>query len=190
MNPRRTVVVVPLKRFDTAKSRLRGTLVDEELSELARRLAEGVIRAAAPRECVVLGDDEQIAEFARTLGARFVRVSSDGLNAAIDDGLEQLRGDVDLAVIAHGDLARPLGLGTYVFDDGLTIVTDRHGTGTNVLAVSPRSSFRAQYGEGSAARHIAQGQRLGLAVNVVRDSPWALDIDGPDDWQIANQPRT
>jgi 2-phospho-L-lactate guanylyltransferase len=187
VSSRRSVVVIPLKSFDVAKSRLRTALSDTQLAELARELAAGVIAASAPRACVVLGDSSEVEQFATERGASFLYVSSRGLNSAVDDGLLQLREKYDLAIVAHGDLARPAGLGSFEFDDEMTVVTDRHGLGTNVLAVPLEVPFRAQYGEGSAARHIAQGRELGLSVRVIRDSPWGLDIDDPDDFEMSRQ---
>ena len=39
------------------------------------------------------------------------------------------------------------------------IVPDRHGTGTNALALDPRGAFEPQFGPGSRARHVRAGAR-------------------------------
>ena len=51
------VVVVPMKRFDVAKERLRlGGVVD--VTSLARSLAASVLQASAPRPVVVVSESE------------------------------------------------------------------------------------------------------------------------------------
>jgi 2-phospho-L-lactate guanylyltransferase (CobY/MobA/RfbA family) len=95
-----------------------------------------------------------------------------------------VRENFDMMIVAHGDLGHPEGLGSAPFDDAVTIVTDRHGTGTNVLAVPTATDFAFSYGPGSAARHLAEAIRRHGRVRVMTDSPWSLDIDEPDDFQI------
>jgi 2-phospho-L-lactate guanylyltransferase (CobY/MobA/RfbA family) len=41
--------------------------------------------------------------------------------------------------------------------------------------------FRFHYGEGSFARHFAEAEKLGLAIETVRSAGLALDIDTPKD---------
>ena len=190
MIPRRTVIVVPLKDFNVAKSRLRSSFSNSELDALARRLAEGVVRAAGPRECVLASDAAAVREFALRCGVPYLSVSAGGLNAAVNDALAQLRGAYDVAVIAHGDLAHPVGLGDYEFADGVTVVTDRHGTGTNVMAIPLESEFVVHYGVNSAVAHEREAHAHGLSVRTITDSPWGLDIDEPADWELAQAPRT
>ena len=69
MSEPRTLVLIPIKSFDASKSRLRGALSDDDTVVLTRRLARGVINAARPRECRVVCDDDEVAEFARECGA-------------------------------------------------------------------------------------------------------------------------
>jgi 2-phospho-L-lactate guanylyltransferase len=88
-------------------------------------------------------------------------------------------------VVAHGDLAHPSGLGSAEFGEGVTIVPDRHGDGTNVLAVPTDGAFDYAYGQGSAARHAQEAARRGWSVTWWRDSPWGLDVDTPDDLDAA-----
>jgi 2-phospho-L-lactate guanylyltransferase len=183
----RTVIVVPLKDFALAKSRLRSLFNDAALEDLVRSLASRVVAAASPRDCVVVADSDDVYQFARHCGVGFLRVSAKNLNGAITESLTQLRSDYEVAVIAHGDLADPRGLGTFQFDSGVTIVTDRHGTGTNVLAVPLDIGFVTKFGPDSAAAHARHAQQLAVAVRTITDSPWGLDIDEPVDWEISQQ---
>src|SRR4051794_39122921 len=43
----------------------------------------------------------------------------------------------------------------------VVIVPDRHGTGTNALALDPAGQFEPSFGPGSLDRHAEQARRLG-----------------------------
>jgi 2-phospho-L-lactate guanylyltransferase len=181
VSQRRVAVVIPIKAFDSAKSRLREFLDDEVASDLARDLARGVIEASAPRERLVVCEDDEVEELAGALGAEPVRSNATGLNDAVQEAYQRLSDRFDVIIVAHADIARPAGLGSFEPEDGVTIVTDRHRQGTNVLALPTGIGFRFAFGANSAARHDAEAMRLGVARRVVTDSPWGLDVDGPED---------
>lgn len=183
----REVVLVPIKPFDVAKSRLRGSLPDDALDRLIRELARGVITAAAPRECWVLCDDDNVAAFATDCGAHAVVVAR-GLNDAVRDGYLRASENFELIIVAHADLAQPTGLGSFAFDTEMTIAMDRHGAGTNVLALPAGLSVTFHFGVDSARAHELEAAHLGIPVRTLRDSPWAVDIDEPAD--LAHLPRT
>ena len=179
-------VLVPIKRFDRAKERLAERLTADERSSLAQRLAEQVLRAAAPLPVSVLCEDDPIAAWAEQQGAAVIRCSARGLNAAVTEGVAVLaeRG-VRLAVVAHGDL--PLAVGFDHLIDGtdeITLVPDRHGDGTNVLVVPTDVGFVFAYGPGSFPRHVSEADRLGLTVRIVHDPQLAWDVDEPADLDL------
>jgi 2-phospho-L-lactate guanylyltransferase len=60
-------------------------------------------------------------------------------------------------------------------------VPDRHGDGSNVLAVPTGAGFSFSYGPGSFDAHRAEARRLELAFEVIDDPDLAWDVDGPDD---------
>jgi 2-phospho-L-lactate guanylyltransferase len=176
----REVVIVPLKAFSRAKSRLRAAH-GELAGELARRLAAGVLEAARPRRRVVVCDDDSVAQFARDLGAEALVTEARSLNGAVADAISRLGDQADRLIVVHGDLLDPTGLGEVAFGPGVTVVTDDRAQGTNVLAIPAGSGFQPAYGPGSADRHQAEARRLGLALTVVTDSPWRFDADEPGD---------
>ncbi len=181
MTSRGDVVVIPLKSFDSAKSRLKVALSDHDVDHLVRNLAAGVIDACAPRRCVVVTDNDDVAEFATQLGVEVLAVTVSGLNASVAAAYDELGASADSVIVVHGDLIRPEGLGTATFDDGVTIVTDRHMSGTNVLAVPTRVGFNFFYGPNSARAHRDEAERCRLTTRVIEDSAWGLDLDGPED---------
>jgi 2-phospho-L-lactate guanylyltransferase len=170
-----------MKEFDSAKSRLRPRLTPDEIVTTIKALAQGVIGATAPRECAVLCSDDDVAEFVSQLGALVWRVTDAGLNEAVHEGYEFAGENFDRVIVAHADLAEPHGLGTVEFAPGVTIVADRHGLGTNVLALPTRTPFQFSYGDKSALLHHREAQRLSLPVVVLTNTPWATDVDDPED---------
>jgi 2-phospho-L-lactate guanylyltransferase len=63
----------------------------------------------------------------------------------------------------------------------VAIVPDRHGTGTNALALAPPDAIRPAFGEGSCARHLAAAREAGGPYAVEELSSLALDLDTPAD---------
>jgi 2-phospho-L-lactate guanylyltransferase len=178
------VVLVPIKRFSAAKSRLRDVLGDDEVEKLARSLAHAVLEATRPQRTLVVCDDDDVATFATERGAGVVRTSATTLNGAVAEAYRQMTPDV-LIVVVHADLSRPQGLGTFRPGSGVTIVTDHLATGTNVLALPGGLDFHFRYGSDSAHAHRDEAGRLGLACTLVTDSPWAFDVDEPHDLERA-----
>ena len=158
-------VLIPVKGFGSAKERLVGTLDDEARADLARRMAEVVIDAAAPLPVTVTCDDNEVETWARSRGVDVVRPDRPGLNHAVEFGVAVLaeRG-VDTVVVAHADLPRATRLDHCAAFDGITLVPDRHHDGTPVAVVPARAGFRFAYGPGSFAAHVAEAERLGLQI--------------------------
>ncbi len=172
-------VLVPIKAFADAKHRLEPALSDRERLALVQRMAEQVVRAAAPLPVAVVCDDNEVAAWARRHGALVIWEPGRGLNGAVEEGVARL-GDigVDQVTVAHGDLPRATGIGTIAPFFGVTLVPDRHGDGTNVIRLPARCGFRFSYGPGSFSRHRAECTRLGLAARVVSapDLTWDVDV--------------
>ena len=178
-------MLVPIKAFDSAKARLDGALDPDQRAELAHRLAAGVLAAAAPTPTWVVCDDDAVAAFAAAAGATVVRQPSPGLNPGVQHAVGVLAAaGIAVVVVVHADLLRPEGLAAVVAaaaPDRVVLVPDRHGQGTNVLAVPSGAGFRFAYGPGSAAAHRAEAERLHLPVEVIDDEGLAWDVDVPDD---------
>ncbi len=63
----------------------------------------------------------------------------------------------------------------------VAIVPDRHGTGTNALALAPPDAIAPSFGEGSCARHVAAAREAGVPYAVEELPSLALDLDTPAD---------
>ncbi len=179
----RSAVLIPIKSFDVAKGRLAGTLDLAQRSELARRMAGGVIAACHDLPTWVVCDDPAVAELAVSSGANVLWRAARGLNAAVADGFGFLTLEgYDRVVVSHADLPLARDL-TWVASagPGVTIVPDRRDDGTNVMAVPTGVGFEFAYGIGSASLHRAEAARLGLECRLIPDAELGWDVDVPED---------
>lgn len=175
-------VIVPVKSFAVAKGRLASALGDTEREALARRCAERVVSAAAPSPVYVVCASEDIAGWAGVLGARVVRQVSPGLNGAVHDGWMRARADgADHILVAHADLPLATSFAHVPVAGAVTLVPDRHGDGTNVLAMPADVDFVLHYGPGSFVAHLEEVNLRGLPHHVLRDDTLELDLDTADD---------
>jgi len=175
-------VLVPIKAFHEAKRRLDHALSAPERAELARDMAQRVLDAAHPLPVVVVCDDNDVADWARERGALVVWEPGRGLNGAVEAGIGLLRAaDVAHVTVSHADLPRASGLAAVGAAPGITLVPDRFGNGTNVIALPTDAGFRFSYGPGSFARHRTEAERLGLPLRVLDVPDLAWDIDEPAD---------
>jgi 2-phospho-L-lactate guanylyltransferase len=104
-----------------------------------------------------------------------------GVRAAIDAGAEivlVLPGDIPL--VTHGDLQKLLRLARSATRT-VVVATDRHGTGTNALALRPPGVVAPSFGPGSAERHLAAAVTAGAVAQRVDLAGISLDIDTPAD---------
>ncbi len=173
---------MPIKAFHEAKGRLDHALTAGERADLARAMAARVLDAALPLPVAVVCDDNAVAEWARLRGALVVWEPGRGLNGAVEAGVDHLRAaGVVHVTVSHADLPMASGLAAVGDAPGITLVPDRYGNGTNVIAVPTDAGFRFSYGPGSFARHQIESDRLGLPLRILDLPDLAWDIDEPGD---------
>jgi len=180
--------VVPIRSVADAKRRLAPRLDPAARRDLARALATGVIdtlAGAAGLETFVVTADAEVAELARACGARVLDDPLGTLDDAAAAGAARARaGGHDRVVIAHSDLPFPadlVGVAAVGSADGIVLVPDRHGDGTNVIVLPCDVEFAFAYGPGSFGRHRAEAERTGRPITVVSPSPLGWDVDVPED---------
>lgn len=175
-------VIIPVKDFGKAKARLTSVIDDQQRSGLAKTTARIVVAAAAPADTFIVCDNNEVAAWARAVGAGVLTQPRPGLNEAVAFGVAELqRRGYPRAVIAHGDLPLARELAWVADFEGVSIVTDHGGDGTNVLSLPTAAPFRFGYGPGSGPRHRHEALRCGLSVRWIKDHDLSCDIDTADD---------
>lgn len=196
--PVSTAVVIPVRTFEGAKSRLGAVLDAEERRDLVERLLRRTVAAALATpgvvDVLVVSPDPEVLAVARAAGARSLDQRSRGLNpalqearAAIDTGrLLVLPADLP-AVTAH-DLAAILEAGDAAGSPSVVLAPDRHGRGTNALLLVPPDVIDPAFGGDSRAAHAWLASSADAAYVEV-PGLLALDIDTPDDLLLAESLR-
>lgn len=165
-----------------AKGRLADTLTPRQREDLARTCAETVIRAAAPLPAYVVCSDDDVASWASSVGAHVVLCETPGLDVAVAAGRTAIATDgFDHIIVAHADLPLAETLAHVAREGIVTMVTDRHSDGTNVLSFPLTSSFTTAYGPGSLDNHIRAAEACGLSHEIIEDASLSLDLDTADD---------
>lgn len=178
-------VLIPVKSFAEAKVRLAPALSPQRRARLAQEMAEGVVRSARGLPVAVVCDDRLVADWARGLGALVVWAPGRGLNRAVQDGVRYLAGTgVRSVIVAASDLPLAEDLAGLADADGITLVPDRRGEGTNVIVVPTDATFAFSYGPGSFARHCAEAAASGHPWRVIQNAALAWDVDLPADLTV------
>ena len=108
------------------------------------------------------------------------------------NGTYELEGDVSRRLLGAlppllvlpGDtpLLDPAEVGSLLaIPRAVSIVPDRHGTGTNALVLSPPDAIAPSFGPGSLKRHVAAAEAAGVASAVEELPTLMLDVDTGDD---------
>lgn len=193
------VGLVPVRGFTTGKTRLAGELSLRARASIMQWMLRGVIDAALAAgvldEIVVISPDTSVLAYARSLDDHVALVlqqpNDPGLIEAVTAGRAWAaqRGASRLLVL-FADLpmlSAPDVRAFVAHPAEVVVATDRHGLGTNVLLtpiLGAGGDFQFRYGEGSARRHAAEADRLGLSFGMVRRPGTAFDLDTPEDWQV------
>ncbi|BCJ42521.1 2-phospho-L-lactate guanylyltransferase [Actinoplanes ianthinogenes] len=158
------MTVIPVKRLDAAKSRLRGAVAEDRHPELVLAMvadtAAAVLNATTVAGLIVVTDDPVVAAVVRKMGAEVAADPGAGLNAALRFGADEVAGRAAHRAVLTGDLPalRPEQLDAALAGvTGRAFVPDAAGTGTVLLAVPPRTPLDPRFGPGSAAAHRASG---------------------------------
>ncbi|MCX2727825.1 2-phospho-L-lactate guanylyltransferase [Thermomicrobium sp. 4228-Ro] len=187
----RTLAVIPVQRLDTAKSRLAPVLDPASRRSLVLQLAERTVRllrsVSGIDEVALVTPDPHLAVAARAWGALPLEQTEPGLERAIvlaqryavaEDFGALLVVLGDLPLLEMTTLRTALAL---LEPHGVVLAPDRHGTGTNLLALSPPDLPIPAFGPESRVRHRLAARRARCTLREVWALPLALDLDTPED---------
>jgi 2-phospho-L-lactate/phosphoenolpyruvate guanylyltransferase len=182
----RTLAILPVKSFGAAKQRLAPALGSGPRQALAQAMfadvlaslgrvegldavavvtADPVAEAAARGQgVVVLPDSEQAGQSV---------AASIGIAYALAEGFERvLLVPGDTPLLDPGEVASLLAAPRAV-----SIVPDRHGTGTNALVLQPPDAIAPSFGPGSLERHVEAAAAIGVSSAVEEVPTLLLDVD-------------
>jgi 2-phospho-L-lactate/phosphoenolpyruvate guanylyltransferase len=184
-------IVIPIRSFAHANTRLAPQLDDDAREDLARRMAERVVRAAGDLPVAVVTSAPEVSAWAATKGCTLVQ-DPGSLDMAAAAGRAWVRDQgIGRVVIAHADLPLIESLAAVAADGDApvaVVVPDQRDDGNPVLSLPAAVEFAFAYGPGSARRHAAEAERCGLAVRIVRDRALGFDLDVPDDLAALDEP--
>jgi 2-phospho-L-lactate guanylyltransferase len=177
----RPLVLIPVKSFDLAKSRLAGSLAADVRYALGSALAGHTAWTArdAGADVVIVAGAEEVRHWAQRIGFAAVAQPSDqlGLNGAAAFGAAVAARTERPAYLLHADL--PLLTAPVLrraFRLSGPVIAPSYDGGTTLLGPVP-DGFRFAYGVGSYTRHLAALP----AASPMIDAHLALDIDSAHD---------
>ncbi len=191
-----TAAILPIKRFPAAKSRLGRSIADPLRGDLARAMAGDVLvalsRTPSIARTIVVTGEPSVAAAARYLGALAIDDGDDeSQNAAVALGAARaLAEGFQRVLCVPGDCPAldPAEIDELLAEPGaITVVPDRHGTGTNGLVLEPPDAIAASFGPGSFERHLELARQAGTACRVARPSSLLLDIDTGEDLAVLRE---
>lgn len=184
--------LVPVKRFDSAKSRLAPFMNAAERAALAEAMLLDVldvlVEAKGLTAIVIVTGDASLAARADTLGVRVIDDPQEaGTNNAVARGLEMLKAwNVQRALVVPSDI--PF-LGVVEIEAALAalartavvLAPARRDGGTNLLGLSPPDAIAPAFGVDSFARHLAAASAKSIKPVVLPSVGAGHDIDVPSD---------
>lgn len=188
----RTLAILPIKSFSSAKQRLETELSPGPRRALAEAMFSDVLvalrRTTAVQGMLVVTTDHGAQQIAGGHGAIVLDDQEIGHNAAATIGIgHALEAGFERALLVPGDCPAldPAELdaliGRPAAAPSALIVPDRHGTGTNALLLTPPSALAPSFGPGSRERHVANAQATGITAEVVEVPSLGFDVDTPED---------
>jgi 2-phospho-L-lactate guanylyltransferase len=190
----RTAAILPVKRFDRAKSRLGETVADELRGRLAQAMVADVLSALAHTTSIELTivvscEPSLLAQAAKKHGALLVPDSEErgqsaavalGVERALDDGIERvlcIPGDCPALDPRELDALLDADASAGELTPRVAIVPDRHGSGTNGLLLAPPDAIAPSFGPDSCERHRALALAAGVHCRLERPASLLLDVD-------------
>jgi 2-phospho-L-lactate guanylyltransferase len=179
------LAIVPVKDLGGAKTRLAPILSDDERTRLVLEMLDRVLAAC-----------EEADAIARTLLVTPDRsLAPDGVDVLVDSG----RGHAEAIALALADDRAAAGALVVMADcplvtadsldalaaaaQPLALAPARDG-GVNALALKTLNGFRPRFGVAVDAM-LEAGRAAGLEPVVVDDPALALDVDRPEDYELA-----
>ncbi len=191
----KTFAIVPVKRFENAKTRLSSMLDTEDRIRLSSLMLEDTLQilSVAPSltQVIIVSADKRAEEIATKHGAKFLpEEKENGVNSAVAlaDGYCMEKEAADATMVIPHDL--PL-LDTIVISKAcglaekestcIVICPSVRYDGTNMLLRKPPSVIGTFYETDSYNMHVRTAIKLGIPVKPLVSKSLMYDIDTPED---------
>ena len=189
----RTVAILPVKRFAAAKARLGDDLSSGTRRALAESMVTDVLmalrRTKLIAEVLIVTSDPAAEAIGHGYGATVLADDAEaGQSAATLIGIEHaLEQGATRVLLVPGDCPAldPAELAALLdrpqLGRSVTIVPDRHGSGTNALVLVPPDVIEPAFGEDSRSRHEQAAAAAGVPCHVEEVPTLLIDVDTGDD---------
>jgi 2-phospho-L-lactate guanylyltransferase len=191
--------IVPVKPLRRGKSRLSGSLTEDERATLNKFLLQRTLRTLSElkevEQVLVVSRDAAALTLAREIGARTVlEDGAPALNTALRRAtvvaqVYASRGvlviPADLPLLRTSDVQVLLGQAK---DPPVVVIApDRRKRGTNALLLAPANLIEYDFGGDSFRRHCDRAKQAGARLEVVDLPTLGLDLDLPEDLELIRQ---
>lgn len=194
-----TYAIMPVKRFAVAKARLGNDLSAGTRRALAESMVTDVLmalrRTKAIDEVVIVTSEPTAEAIGHGYGATVLADRDEqGQSAAALIGIAHaVEHGATRVLLVPGDCPAldPAQLGELLARPAtgrsVTVVPDRHGSGTNALVLVPPDVIEPAFGEDSRARHEQAAAAAGVPCHVESVTTLLIDVDTADDLAALRQ---
>ncbi len=186
--------IVPVKRFENAKTRLSSILDRDDRIHLSSLMLEDTLStlssSSSLMKVIIVSSDKRAEKFARKHGANFVNEGREkGVNSAValaESYCIREAADAtiivphDLPLLDEGDISKAQKLAEKE-SKCIVICPSRRYDGTNMLLRKPPSVIATFYGFDSYNMHIKTAASHGISIKYFLSESLMYDIDTPDD---------
>lgn len=186
--------IVPVKRFENAKTRLSSVLDTDERIHLSLLMLEDTLHtlsmASSLTKVVIVSSDKRAEELATKHGANFVNEETeDGVNSAValaDRYCIKEAADAtliipyDLPLLDKSDISKAQELAQKE-SHCIVICPSHRYDGTNMLLRKPPSVIATFYDSDSYNMHVKAAILRGIAIKYLFSKSLMYDVDTPED---------
>ena len=186
-------LLVPVKPFEIAKSRLSAILTPTDRAQIARELLVQTLRLGRTSDLfaamLVISRSEEVLAVAELEQAHALHEEGEGLNSAIAQGIAYAEGagaegvlvlPADLPLMTRTDL---LEITDLIEEVDVVVVASVDG-GTNALCQRLPAPIAPAFGTESFSRHLAEAQAARCRVAILSSPTVAFDLDSPENWRM------
>jgi 2-phospho-L-lactate guanylyltransferase len=190
----KTYAIVPVKRFENAKTRLSSMLDTDERIRLSSLMLEDTLQilsvAASLTQVIIVSADKRAEEIARKHGANFLREEKEkGVNSAVAlADIYCIKETVDATMVIPQDLplldATDISKACELAENEsrcIVICPSLRYDGTNMLLRKPPSVIATFYDTDSYNMHVKAAIKIGVPVKRFFSKTIMYDVDNPED---------